>query len=59
MPLDKATLDFLVEETIQNALEDTKFKLNELSMKYKLKIKVRPPKVIEITQDEKGKVIWE
>ncbi|MFW9922771.1 MAG: hypothetical protein ACFFDW_05715 [Candidatus Thorarchaeota archaeon] len=59
MPLDKATLDFLVEETIQNALEDTKFKLNELSMKYKLKIKVKPPIVTEITQVAKGEVIWE
>lgn len=58
MPLDKATLDFLVEETIANALEDSKDKLNELAMKYKLKIRVKPPIIVEIKQEKKGRVIW-
>ncbi|NHJ04345.1 MAG: hypothetical protein EAX90_05950 [Candidatus Heimdallarchaeota archaeon] len=59
MPLDKDTLDFLVNETIDNALEDTKMKLNELAIKYKLEINVRPPIIIEIKQVDNGKVIWE
>ena len=61
MPLDKATLDFLVEETIANALEDSKEKLNELARKYGLKIFVKPPIVREITQVPlpEGEVTWE
>ncbi|HUU76977.1 MAG TPA: hypothetical protein VMX55_01440 [candidate division Zixibacteria bacterium] len=59
MPLDKDTLDFLVNETIENTLEDTKMKLNELAMKYKLEINVRSPIIIEIKQVDKGKVIWQ
>ena len=59
MPIDKSTIDFLVEETIATALEDTKEKLNELAMKYKLVIRVKPPVIIEITQEKKGQVIWE
>jgi len=61
MPLDKATLDFLVEETIANALEDSKEKLNELARKYGLKIYVKPPIVREIQQvaQPDGEVIWE
>ena len=58
MPLDKDTLDFLVNETIENALEDTKMKLEELAMKYKLEINVKPPIVIDIKQMPEGKVIW-
>lgn len=58
MPLDKDTLDFLVNETIENALEDTKMKLNELAMKYKLEISVKLPIIIEIKQVNNGKVIW-
>ena len=61
MPLDKATLDFLVEETIANALEDSNEKLQELARKYGLKILVRPPIVSKITQVPlpEGEVIWE
>ena len=59
MPLDKDTLDFLVNETIETALTDTREKLEELSMKYKLKIRVTPPLVLEIIQQEQGEVIWE
>ncbi|MHA1155884.1 MAG: hypothetical protein ACTSQK_07215 [Candidatus Heimdallarchaeota archaeon] len=61
MPIDKETLDFLVEETIVNALEDSKEKLNELARKYGLKIRVRPPVIVEIVQvpQPNGKVIWE
>ena len=60
MPLDKATLDFLVEETIANALEDSNEKLQELARKYGLKIHVRPPIVMEISQVPlpEGEVIW-
>lgn len=61
MPLDKETLDFLVDETILNALEDSKEKLNELARKYGLKIRMRPPIVVEIVQvpQPDGEVIWE
>jgi len=58
MPLDKETLNFLVEETIDNALQDTKEKLNELAYKYKIKIIVKPPQLINVTQVEKGEIIW-
>ena len=59
MPLDQDTVNFLVSETIENALQDCKANLDELSKKYQLKIRVRPPIVIEIKQVEKGEVIWE
>jgi hypothetical protein len=58
LPIDIDTLEFLVKEAIDTALEDTKEKLNELSMKYRLKITVRPPILVEITQEEKGTVVW-
>jgi hypothetical protein len=58
MPLDLDTMKFLVEEAIDTALEDTKEKLTELSTKYQLQIVVRPPILVEITQDENGKVVW-
>jgi P pilus assembly chaperone PapD len=59
LPIDKETLNFLVEETIDNALQDTKEKLNELAYKYKLKIIVKPPLLVEIEHVEKGKVVWD
>ncbi|NPE08004.1 MAG: hypothetical protein GNW80_06965 [Asgard group archaeon] len=59
MPIDKETLNFLVEETIDNVLQDSKEKLNELAYKYKLKITVKPPMLVEIEHVEKGEVIWE
>ncbi|MBD3189974.1 MAG: hypothetical protein GF308_05000 [Candidatus Heimdallarchaeota archaeon] len=58
MPLDEATLNFLIEETIETALEDTKDRLNELAMKYSLKIRVSPPKVHEVTIANQGEVLW-
>ncbi len=59
LPIDKETLNFLVEETIDNVLQDSKEKLNELAYKYKLKITVKPPMLVEIEHVEKGEVIWE
>lgn len=61
MPIDKETLDFLVDETIIHALEDSKEKLDVLARKYGLKIRVRPPIIIEIVQvpQPDGEVIWE
>jgi len=59
LPLDKETLNFLVEETIDNALQDTKEKLNELAYKYKLKITIKPPLLVEIEHVEKGEVVWD
>ncbi len=50
-----------MDETIVYALEDTKEKLNELARKYGLKIRVRPPIIVDIVQvpQPDGKVIWE
>ena len=59
MPLDHDTLIYLVEETIENALEDAKEKLNELSYKYRLKLIVKPPVLVKAEQAETGEVIWE
>ncbi|NHJ32342.1 MAG: hypothetical protein FK732_05735 [Asgard group archaeon] len=59
MPLDKETLNFLVEETIDNALQDSKEKLGELAYKYQLKITVKPPILVKVEQVEKGEVVWE
>ena len=57
LPLDKETLNFLVEETIDNALQDAKEKLNELAYKYRLKITVKPPLLVDIKHVEKGEVV--
>lgn len=59
LPLDKETLNFLVEETIDNALQDAKEKLNELAYKYKLKITVKLPLLVDIEHVEKGEVVWD
>ena len=59
MPLDLDTMKFLVKEAVDTALQDTKEKLNELSMKYQLKIVVRPPILVELEQKEKGEVVWQ
>ena len=59
MPLDQETLKFLVDETIENALQDTKENLRELARKYKLKIRVRTPILLEVTTETDGEVIWE
>ncbi len=59
LPLDKETLNFLVEETIDNALQDAKEKLNELAYKYKLQITVKPPLLVDIEHVEKGEVVWD
>ncbi|MBN1330418.1 MAG: hypothetical protein JXA54_13170 [Candidatus Heimdallarchaeota archaeon] len=58
MPLDKDTIEFLVAETIEAALEDTKEKLTELAIKYKFKITVKPPILVEVEQAVKGEIIW-
>ncbi len=59
MPIDYDTLLYLVEETIENALEDVKEKLNELSYKYRLKLIVKAPVLVKAEQVEVGEVIWE
>ncbi|MBK5114807.1 MAG: hypothetical protein KGD59_07135 [Candidatus Heimdallarchaeota archaeon] len=59
MPLDKEMLNFLVEETIDNALQDTKEKLNELAYKYQMRITVRAPLLVNVEQVEKGEVVWD
>ena len=59
MPLDQETLNFLVEETIENGLQDCKEKLNELATKYKLKIRVKTLALLDVTSGEDGEVIWE
>ncbi|NHJ39008.1 MAG: hypothetical protein FK731_03175 [Asgard group archaeon] len=59
MPLDLDTMKFLVKEAVDTALQDTKEKLNELSMKYHLKITVKPPILVELESVEKGEVIWQ
>jgi len=59
MPLDQETIEFLVQETIEAALEDTKEKLNELIRKYNFKIRVRKPALIAIEMAAKGELIWE
>lgn len=52
-------MKFLVKEAVDTALQDTKEKLNELSMKYHLKITVKPPILVELESVEKGEVIWQ
>ncbi|MGC9780734.1 MAG: hypothetical protein HZR80_15945 [Candidatus Heimdallarchaeota archaeon] len=59
MPIDYDTLLYLVEETIENAMEDAKEKLNELSYKYRLKIIVKPPVLVKAEQAKVREVIWE
>lgn len=59
MPIDQETLNFLVEETIDNAMQDGKEKLNELARKYKLKIRVRTLSLLEVTPGTEGEIIWE
>ncbi len=58
MPLDKETIEFLVAETIDAALEDTKEKLTELAMKYKFRITVKPPILVKVETAQKGEIIW-
>ncbi|NHJ46763.1 MAG: hypothetical protein FK733_03145 [Asgard group archaeon] len=58
MPIDLDMLEFLVKEAIDTALQDTKEKLNELAMKYKLQISVRPPVLVDLEQVENGTVVW-
>ncbi len=59
MPIDYDTLLYLVEETIENAMEDAKEKLNELSYKYRLKLIVKPPVLVKAEQAKVREVIWE
>ena len=59
VPLDQETINFLVEETIENGLLDSKEKLNELAKKYKLKIRVKTLALLDVTIGEEGEVIWE
>jgi len=59
LPLDYDTLIFLIKETISNALEDTNDKLNELAIKYKVKIIAKPPILVKVEQKDKGELIWE
>ena len=58
MPIDQETLEFLVNETVENALQDSKEKLSELASKYKLIIKIKAPKLIEVQQEKEGNLIW-
>ncbi|MEA2071291.1 MAG: hypothetical protein U9O98_08375 [Asgard group archaeon] len=59
MPIDKETLRFLVEETVENGLEDCKNKLKSMAEKYKLKIIINEPKIKKVEKTHEGKVIWE
>ena len=59
MPIDQETLKFLVDETIENALQDGKEHLRELAIKYKLKIRISPPVLLEVIPATEGEVIWE
>ncbi|MHA1211525.1 MAG: hypothetical protein ACTSSH_03600 [Candidatus Heimdallarchaeota archaeon] len=58
MPLDFDTLKFLIDETIEAALEDTREKLNEFARKYNFKISVKPPALVAVEQAEKGEIVW-
>lgn len=59
MPLNQETLEFLVNEAIEAALEDTREKLTELARKYNFKIIVKAPTLVKIEQARKGEIIWE
>ena len=58
MPLDQETLKFLIDETIEAALEDTREKLTELARKYNFKITVIPPTLVKVEPAEKGEIVW-
>ncbi|MHA1124238.1 MAG: hypothetical protein ACTSO7_14005 [Candidatus Heimdallarchaeota archaeon] len=59
MPIDQETLKFLVDETMENALQDGKENLRELARKYKLRIRIRTPILLEVAPAEEGEVVWE
>ncbi|NHJ86452.1 MAG: hypothetical protein FK734_13390 [Asgard group archaeon] len=58
MPIDMDTLQFLIDEAMDAALKDTKEKLDELAMKYKVKITAKPPTIVNVEIVENGEAVW-